>query len=147
MTFFMHELFLIYKGLRDAFFSSLFLLWKMMTVFIARHITVRTHEADGQACFPTESLSSRQLSLSRPGNSGSCQGMYRNVTVTVANSRWLLWLHHWYRIKADGRMLKAYSLSFDLHKNLLGVGIIIIIFIDEETGAQRREATFPRLPS
>ena len=67
MTFFMHELFLIYKGLGDAFFPPfLFLLWKMMPVFIARHINVRTHEADGQACFPTESLSSHQLSLSLP---------------------------------------------------------------------------------
>lgn len=52
MTFFMNELSLTYKGLGDAFFPSIFSLWKMMTVFIARHITVRTHEADGQGCFP-----------------------------------------------------------------------------------------------
>lgn len=66
MTFFMHELFLIYKGLGDAFSPFPFSLWKMMTVFIARHITVRAHEADGPAHFPTEPLSSSRLSSSRP---------------------------------------------------------------------------------
>ena len=113
MTFSMNELFLIYKGLGDAFFPSIFffLLWKMMTVFIARHITVRIHEADGQAFFPTESLSSKQLSLSRPWNSGSCQGVYRDVTVMLANGRWLPWLHCWHRIKADERLWRAGSLS------------------------------------
>ena len=65
MTFFMHELFLICTGLGDASPPPfLFLLWKMMTVFIATHINVRTHEADGQACFPTELLCSHQLSSS-----------------------------------------------------------------------------------
>lgn len=93
------------------FFPFPFFAGKMMTVFIARHINVRTHEADGQACFPTESLSSGQLSLSLPWNSGSCQGVYSDVTVMVANGRWLLWLHGWHRIKADKRRWRAGSLS------------------------------------
>ena len=125
------------------FFPFIFLLRKMMTVFIARHINVRTHEADGQACFPTESPSSSQLSLSLPWNSGSCQGVYRHVTVMVANGRWLLWSHGWHRIKADKRRWRAGSLSFDTHENLLW-RVMIIIFTDEETEAQRSSATFSR---
>ena len=122
----------------------LFLLWKMMTVFIATHINVRTHEADGQACFPTEFLSSRQLSSSLLRNSGSCQGVYRDVTVMVDNGRWLLWLHCWHRIKADKRRWRtALSLSLDPHENLLW-GVMIIIFTDEETGAPRSSANFSR---
>lgn len=85
MTFFMHELFLIYKGLGDAFFSSFFFLWKMMTVFIARHITVRTHEADGQACFP------RSPSLA---DSSACPvpeiATLVKACVGMSQSRWLM---------------------------------------------------------
>lgn len=85
MTLSMHELFLIYRGLRDAF-----PLWEMMSVFIARHVVVRLHGVDGWDCFPTESLCSRQLSCHTPEIEAPVKAYMRLVTVTVANGRWLL---------------------------------------------------------
>jgi hypothetical protein len=114
-------------------FPFLFLLGKMMTVSIARHITVRTHGPDGRACFPTESLSSSQISLSHPEIVALVKACMR-----VSQSRWLMAGGCFGYTAGTGWKTVAQLSFISPYKGLSGVSISAIIFTGEETEALRR---------
>lgn len=144
MTFFMHELFLIYKGLGAAFFSPfLFLLGKWWLFSLLDTLMSELMKLMGRPVFPQSPS---------PAASSACRfpeiAALVKACIAMSQSWWLMAGDCCgYMAGTESKQIKggggpALSL-IDTHENLLW-RVMIIIFTDEETEAQRSSATFSR---